>query len=139
MRSLSGGCVSETRKGVLLFSTGALSSSGAYFGVDARRVNHAYPGMTPGPFFVLLCLKFTRGAGLGSSNSFHPMVCGLIRDGMWPLHPPSVSGRSAGRGLGRESCQAVDEPAGPRGQLHCDAVRPDILTSGSTRTWEERG
>lgn len=67
--------------------------------------------------FVLfcLCLKFTRDAGLGSSNSFHPMVHGLIGDDNVATEP----GLSAGRGLEQESSQGVDEPAGPQEQLHC--------------------
>lgn len=98
------GYVSETGRGILLDSTAASSSNGAYLEFDALLVNHAYPEMTPGPFFVLLCLKFTGGAGLGSSHSFDPMsvassemVCGRCTG------PPCLASRLGGSWGGRAS------------------------------------
>lgn len=66
----------------------SLEFQGVYFELNALLASHAYSEMTPGPFFLLIYLEVTRGAGLGSSNNFHLMVCSLVRDGMWPLHLP---------------------------------------------------
>ena len=102
------GYVSETGKGILLDSTAASGSNGVYLEFDALLGNHAYPEMTLGPFFVLLCLKFTRGAGLGSSHSFHPMsvassemVCGRCTS------PPCLASQLGGGWGGRASKRLV--------------------------------